>query len=376
MSGSITLKTGVDLHICQNGVLLGSPSMEDYPEKENPKHVRTEFLTRWRNASFIFADECKNVSITGRGKIDCNGDGYIVPDENSTTWKYTRINKPTPPRMVFFTGCENVLIEGVTMVNQPACWSYWIHDCDYVNIDKITIRANVDYPNNDGIHINSSRHVTVSNSNITCGDDCIILRANNASLKENKVCEHVTVTNCNLTSYSAAVRIGWVQDGNIKNCTLSNLSITDSSVGVSIYIPTSRRTAPSLINIGCADVGREATLIENITFNNIVMDKQCSYPVYVNITDSEEVMFGGLRNIHFSNLHSRGPEFPYIKGRSDCYAEDISFSNCSFKITDGSEFTNRAHHGWTGLENLEPNHPMTIMNAKNVTFNNTSFTNV
>ncbi len=377
MCGAIALKSGVNLHIDQDGVLLGSPSNDDYPEFENVKHVNSEFLTRWRNAAFIFADECKNISITGRGTIDCNGNDYIVLDENPECWwKYTRVNKPTPPRMVFLTGCENVLIEGITMINQPACWSYWIHDCDYVNIDKITIKANVDYPNNDGIHINASRHVTVSNSNITCGDDCIILRANCVSLKENKVCEHVTVTNCNLTSYSAAVRIGWVQDGTIRNCTLSNLTITDTSVGVSVFIPTMERKPPSLTSVGNADVGREATLIENISFNNIVMDRQCSYPVYINITPSDKVMFKGLRGLHFSNLHSRGPEFPYINGRKDNYAEDITFSNCSFKITDGSEFINRNIHGATMLRDYEPNHPMTIKNAKNVSFNNTTFTNV
>ncbi|MBE7042290.1 MAG: hypothetical protein E7399_02215 [Ruminococcaceae bacterium] len=230
--------------------------------------------------------------------------------------------------------------------------------------------------NNDGIHINSSRHVTVSNCNITCGDDCIIIRANNVSLKENKVCEHVTVTNFNLTSYSGAIRIGWVQDGVIRNCTLSNLVITDSSIGVSIYIPSSQRTAPNPQSIACADVGREATLIENISFSNVIMDKQCSFPIYINITDNENVMFNKIRNIYFSQIHSRGPEFPYIKGRTNNFAENIHFTNCSFDITDGSEFISRPTHGWTGINDFIPNRPMTIMNAKNISFNNTTFSNL
>ena len=104
------------------------------------------------------------------------------------------------------------------MVNQPAGWSYWIHDCDFVTCDRLKINANVQYPNNDGIHINSSRNVTVSNCSIVCGDDCLVVRANNASLSENKVCERVVVTNCNLTSYASGIRIGWLNDGVIKNC--------------------------------------------------------------------------------------------------------------------------------------------------------------
>ena len=376
LSGSITLKSNINLCIEQGAVLLGSTDVEDYPEKENLKHVDSFLLPRWRNASFIFAEECENISITGRGKIDCNGETFTIPDENSQTWKYKRINKPTPPRVVFFTGCKNILIEGISMVNQPAGWSYWIHDCDYVNIHRITIDAAVDYPNNDGIHINSSRHVTISDCNITCGDDCIVIRANNSSLKENKICENVTVTNCNLTSYSGAIRIGWVQDGIIRNCTLSNLTITDTSIGISILIPIIHRKEPSLENPGCSDVGRESTLIENISFSNIVMNKQCSYPVFIKVHESEKVAFKGIRGIYFSGIHSIGPEFPYIEGRKEAPVEDIRFSDCSFRITDGSEFKNRHIHGWTGLPDLTPGHPMTIKNAKNISFTNTTFDSI
>ena len=108
LSGSITLKSGINLHIEQDAVLLGSPNVEDYPEKENLKHVDTDFLPRWRNASFIFAEECENIAITGKGKIDCNGTHFTVPFPDSRTWKYRRIDKPTPPRVVFLTECKNI----------------------------------------------------------------------------------------------------------------------------------------------------------------------------------------------------------------------------------------------------------------------------
>lgn len=374
MSGSITLKSGVDFHIEHTATLLGSPNVEDYPEKTSVKHVESFFLPRWRNASFIFADEAENFSITGRGVIDCNGTAFTVPLENARQWKYIRIDKPTPPRVVFLTGCKHVLIEGVSMVNQPAGWSYWIHDCDYVTVDKIIIDANVDYPNNDGIHVNSSRHVTISNSNITCGDDCIVLRANNVSLKENKVCEHVTVTNCNLTSYSSGIRIGWTQDGVIRNCTLSNIVMIDTSIGINILVPNNYRTEPhptSPTSAGGSDVGRESTLIENLSFNNIIMDRQCSYPVYIRIC--EDIPVSGVRNLYFSGIHSRGPELPFIQGRESVHVKNVSFSDSGFTVTDGSEFENRKQHGCTELKNYDPRHPMVFEYADNVVFNSTSF---
>ena len=41
----------------------------------------------------------------------------------------------------------------------------------------------------------------------------IVVRAYSAPLYENKVCEKVAVTNCNLTSHACAVRVGWINDG-------------------------------------------------------------------------------------------------------------------------------------------------------------------
>ena len=345
-TGSIQLRSYVELHLEANAVLLGSERCEDYPEWTDAKHVDLPMLPRWRSSCLIFADECEHIAITGSGTIDCNGRNFVGRKETDATftWKYVRPDIPTPPRVVFLTGCRHVRLEDVTMTNQPSGWSYWIHDCDFVRVRGLNILADVDYPNNDGLHINCSRYVTVSDCNMTCGDDCIIIRANSVSLKENKPCEHVTVTNCNLTSYSAAVRIGWTNDGVIRNCTLSNLVLRDCSIGISFHIPGGAR-APFVPGVSWgseisrkkgwgSDVGREATLIENITFSNVIMDRQCSHPVYIRLADNDHTHVAGVRNLHFSNLHSRGPEFPFLCGRPDCQLEKITFSNCSFERTD------------------------------------------
>ena len=104
------------------------------------------------------------------------------------------------PRMLFFNGCRNVRLEGVTMVNQPAGWGYWIHDCDRVSIRGLHIFSELRYPNNDGIHLNCCRDVTVSDCQIETGDDCIVLRANSRSLKDNKTLERAVISNCVLRS--------------------------------------------------------------------------------------------------------------------------------------------------------------------------------
>ena len=380
MTGTIVLKGNVDLHLAANGVLLGSPSCGrykegtggdlvaeaedygDYPDFEK-KHVVRDLLPRHRGSCLIFAEESQNISITGKGIIDANGEKFIekVPEGEHNWQPYRRIHAPTPPRVVFFAGCRDVLVEDVTMRNQPAGWSYWIHDCDLVNFDRVKILARIDYPNNDGIHINSSRDVTVSNSTIVCGDDALVIRANNISLAENKVCERVTVANCTLTSHSAGVRVGWVNDGVIRNCTFSNLVMTDTTNGVSIFLPW-RKWAPS-------DFGREDTLVENLSFSNIVMDGTYDHPVKIFIADDPEVRCVGIRNIFFHNFHSRGFRLPQLQGRPSNPLDNIVFSDCSFEVFPPELANDGRSHGATDYKVPVP--PVFIVHyADRVVFSN------
>lgn len=370
MTGTIIYKSNVEIHIASDAVLLGSPDCADYPEKET-QHVNSSLLPRWRNACLIYAEECENISLTGMGTIDCNGHTFVIPaSEKAWAWRYHRdVSRPTPPRCVFFTGCKNVKIEDITMTNQPAGWSYWIHDCDYVTVDKIKIDAEVEYPNNDGIHVNSSRNVTISNSSITCGDDCIVVRANNVSLAENKVCERVVVTNCNLTSYSGAIRIGWINDGVIRNCAFSNLVMTDCSVGIDFFLPLIVADDTPYTS----DIGREATLIENMTFDNIIMDKSFTAPINIDVDPDPRVRVEAVRNLYFSNIRARGPHFVWLTGRKENPLKDIEFSNCTFTLTDGEEFPDKVRHGAARHYNDVDYHPLEIKFTENLRFNNTAF---
>ena len=62
LSGSIRLKTGVELHITEGGILLGSTLHKDY-KNDNPDG--------WYG--FILANNQQNIAITGKGIIDIQG---------------------------------------------------------------------------------------------------------------------------------------------------------------------------------------------------------------------------------------------------------------------------------------------------------------
>ncbi|MBE6597284.1 MAG: hypothetical protein E7641_06395 [Ruminococcaceae bacterium] len=355
LCGRIDLKDGVDLHIERDAVLLGSTDVNDFPEIVTD-FWRTEYAPRFNKRCFIYAEGCTEIAITGRGIIDCQGRAYVEPmteeeiekrpsmsfkrkpfplpegsaplDESVTMVGAAphpldpRSTSLAPARVVFFIGCRNVMVEDITMQNQPAGWSYWICDCDNVHFHRAHIFAAVDMPNNDGIHINCCRNVTVSDCNITCGDDCIVVRAYSAPLHENKVCEKVAVTNCNLTSHACAVRVGWINDGIIRNCTFSNLNITESLHGLGMFLPGNPADARM------SDEGFEATHIENISFSNITIDRHYGSPIAISI--SKDNLCDTIRNIYFSNIHSFSAKMPFVKGRPDRHVKNVYFSDCHF----------------------------------------------
>jgi len=368
LTAPVELKSGVELYIDADAVLLGSPDWEDYPDRPETRHFETDSLPRWRNIALIYADGAENIAITGRGRIDCNGEVFVKQKEGDdwTWWQYERIvpYEKSVPRAVFFAGCRDIRIQDITMVNQPAGWSYWIHDCDYVYFDRCRITADVRYPNNDGIHINSSRDVVISDCLIECGDDSIVIRANNRSLKENKVCERVNVTNCVLRSWSSGVRIGWTNDGVIRNCNFSNIVIYDTSNAVSCYLPDKK------IVESTNDFGREATLVENITFSNIQMKEIYGSAIYVFVGSDINTKFNAFRNVQFNNIHCTCLNLPYFNGREDGIVENIEFNDCIFEKYRDEDFPrNKKQHGAVLIGKSV--HP--IVNVKNIRFNNTDF---
>ena len=350
LCGTISLRSGVELHIERDAVLLGSTDANDFPNIESD-FWRTEYAPRFNKRCMIYAEGCEDIAITGRGAIDCQGSEYMepLPEEaaRKSMWPYARKKHPVEPggdgmvhydyvpfpldpravsmspgRVVFFIGCRNVLVEDVTMRNQPAGWSYWICDCENVHFHRAQILASVHYPNNDGIHINCSRNVTVSDCSITCGDDGIVVRAYSMPLYKHTACEKVAVTNCNITSHSGGIRIGWYNDGVIRNCTFSNLNITDSTCGIDFRLPDVPKQGRG------SDQGDEATLIENLNFSNITIDRNYYEPIIIHIC--ERNLCEDIRNIYFSQIHSFSVHMPTIIGREDCHVKNVYMTGCHF----------------------------------------------
>ena len=136
--------------------------------------------------------------------------------------------------------------------------------------------------------------------------------------------------------------------------------MTNTTYGIQICLPgRGKERLP--------DEGREDTLIENVSFSGIIMDKVFTNPIRMLIDAKPVARCEAIRNIYFNNIHANARYFNHIQGREDCHIQNVIFSNCSFEKISADKLEIDA--------NTVPNKFCTggIIYADNVVYNNTSF---
>ena len=232
-TGTIMLKDNIELHLMAGAVLLGSERMEDYNSEDAYPQCWGSVSEEWKGAHILLACECSHIAITGFGVIDGNAECFYAEAEPNTWASYVWPNglrrsadkeKLRPGQTVALIECRHVTVENITIRNST-CWSCYVHGCEFVSIRGIRVFNADNYVNTDGVDIDSSRYVTVSDCVLLTGDDAIAIRCDEKKLKNKDVhCEYVTVTNCVLSSSSSVIRIG-VGTGTIKHVRISNIVV-------------------------------------------------------------------------------------------------------------------------------------------------------
>ena len=199
-SGSIFLKTGVELHLAEGAVLLGSNKIDDYPKRET--RIEGHFEP-WRMA-LVNAEQVDGVRITGSGRLDGNGILFWA-----AFWQRRHENprctnlEVERPRLMFIDRCNDVRIEGVSL-RDSGFWNIHLYKCADVVIDSVSIvsptHGPIRAPSTDGIDIDSSQRVTVRGCHISVGDDCIALKGTKGPLADQDASsppvEDILIENC------------------------------------------------------------------------------------------------------------------------------------------------------------------------------------
>ena len=349
VTGTILLKSNVNLYLEQGARLLGSLDTADY-------------RVGGRRHGMIFAYRATGISITGEGEIDGRGTSFHNAERAHAGQDFDRnvtrqgmnympdtpvpsdgpIGYETRPgMMVLLLQCEQVAIKDVIFRDSPE-WCFRIADCDDVIVSGISIHNNLLIPNSDGIHCTTSRNVRISDCDIRAGDDAIIVTGFGTNVEVggdvnirldytsrefgNKTgyAENVTVTNCLLQSRSSGIRVGYGVNP-IRNCVFSNLVIYESNRGLGVF-------------------SRDDGSIENILFSNITIQNRLhsghwwgnGEPIHVSaIKQDLEIPAGPLKNIRFRNIIAESESGIVIYGTKESPVENVLLENVSIHMKAG-----------------------------------------
>ena len=267
VTGSLTLRSHVTLHLEAGAILLGSEDPADYPLVRS----RWEGVEQETHAPLIGGSSLEGIAVVGRGTVDGRGEGWwhrfreraVTQDRPYTAPHEAALRYPRP-RLISFVDCDNVLIEGLTLTRSPS-WTINPVRCHNVTIDKVTIVNPPDSPNTDGINPDSCTNVHISNCHIDVGDDCIAIKSGTEAedIDKRAPCENITITNCTMVHGHGGVVIGSEMSGGIRNIVVSNCIFESTDRGIRLK---SRR-------------GRGG-VVEDIRVTNVIMvDVLCPFTV-------------------------------------------------------------------------------------------------
>jgi hypothetical protein len=314
LTGSLELRSGVELHLAKGAVLKGSDKRADYDGKVKP--------------ALIVALKQHNIAITGKGVINGNGrelikDIFKQLEEGKLTdpnWKLTRPGEGTKTNLIYFEDCSNVNIHGV-FFKDATSWVTHYERCSNVTIDSIRLESTA-YWNNDGIDIVDCKKMRITNSFINAADDAICLK----SARREDFCDSIYIDHCTLRSSANAFKIGTGSFGGFKNITVRNLKVYD--------------TYRSAIALETVDGG----FLENIDIRNVAATSTGNaILIRLGHRNNDEV-YSTVKNIYISNVkveipagkpdagyEMEGPLLMYPPGVKPKAGEYISVSPWNYK---------------------------------------------
>ncbi len=328
MTGPVQLKSNVDLHIEPTAVLLANPDERIY-------HLSAFGKNEGEGMMWLYADDAQNISITGKGTIHGNGVAFMGAElDDSYELKPVTTFDPRP-HVLTLNGVRNLTVRDVT-IRDGAYWTLHLVGCDGAVIDGINLLNNLKIRNGDGIDIDHSRNVRISNCLITSGDDCICLK-NRRETERYGSCHDIVVTNCVMTSRSCAIKIGSENMDSIYNVLFDNCIIKASNRGLGIQ-------------------NRDEGTVTDVVFSNIILDCRLwsdvwwgkAEPIYVtsyprangNHKDANwrfpkgqvEGRCGQVSRIFFNHIIATSENGCFIGGDTPDKVSDIHFDHVTLNL--------------------------------------------
>jgi polygalacturonase len=350
LTGAIMLKSHITLNVGPGAVMLGSEDPADYPLHDSAYGGERKSIS-----SLIYADGVEDITLTGRGTIDGQGQiwwkrqWFAFPKKNMPQAKTpqdlaeARQIANGRPRLIEIVRSKDVVIERLHLINSPS-WTVHPQLCEFVRVDGITIENPVPSPNTDGINPESCRNVQIMNCRVDVGDDCVTLKSgtNEAGRKMGRPDENITITNCVMLKGHGGVTIGSEMSGGVRNVVVSNCVFQGTDVGIRIKSQRGRGNS-----------------VEGLTASNIVMqDVRSAFTIttFYQGSDKPDDVFPvdegtpKFRDFHFSNITARGSATAgEVTGLREMPVEDITFSDVHIQAKTGMKISSARNIVFRGV---------------------------
>ena len=310
LTGPIHFMSNVNLHLEEGAVLSFSDNPADYLPA-----VQTswEGMECYNYSPLLYAFECENVAITGKGMLKPKMDTWKVwfarPPAHMEALKelYTMAaidvaveqrqmavgENNLRPHLIHFNRCKNVLLEDFVIRESPF-WTIHIYMCDGGVVRGLDVKAHGH--NNDGIDFEMSSNFLVENCTFDQGDDAVVIKAgrNRDAWRLDTPCENIVVRNCNILEGHTLLGIGSELSGGIRNIYMHDCA-APNSVHRFFFIKTNHRRGGFVENIYLDNVksGRTQRVLE--------IDTEVLYQ-WKDLVPTYETRITRIGGIHISNV--------------------------------------------------------------------------
>jgi polygalacturonase len=239
VTGSIFIKTNVQLRIDKEVLLLGSQNFNDYPDID----TRVAGLEMKWPAALINMINVSNAALTGKGTINARGkfcwDLYWKTrkeyDTKGLRWIVDYDVKRV--RTVLVQNATDVSAKELTFKN-AGFWTVQLLYSKQITVDGIVIKNNEDGsgPSTDGVDVDSSTWVLIQNCDIDCNDDNFCLKAGRDwdGLRVNKPTAYVVIKKCLARRGAGLVTLGSETSGGIHHILATDLYAKHTDNGLRV----------------------------------------------------------------------------------------------------------------------------------------------
>ena len=315
VSGTIQLRSGVDLHIETGAILAATDRDDGYTVRRATTGLADGLPDDDPDLStmFITGEGCKRISITGGGTIDGGGRHFIISDLGYA-WEMQHVR----PYTIYFVDCEDVVIRDVR-IEDGAYWTVRVSGCRGVLMHGLTIRNDLKLPNSDGIDIDTCQRVRISDCDIITGDDGICIKTCRES-RQYGSCDNVVITGCTIVSTSSGICFGSEMVSPIRNVVISSCVVSASNRGLAMQLS-------------------EAGIVENVLFSDIIVETRFfdavwwgqGEPIYIAAYPWRGES-GHARNVRFRNILARGENGVLVRSEEAGCISGVVFDGVRVEI--------------------------------------------